>query len=76
MSAVLFGLTSFHAELLDWPLQCCVLRVANAMAGSDAARRYRSAGNGILKVAKMVGCGSGTVQRVKREMADELVEAA
>ena len=28
-----------------------------------------SAGNGILKVAALVGCGSGTVQRVKREVA-------
>ena len=36
---------------------------------------HLNAGNGILKVAKMVGCGSGTVQRVKREMAEELVEA-
>ena len=25
------------------------------------------------KVARMVGCGSGTVQRVKREMAAELI---
>ena len=36
---------------------------------------HLSAGNGILKVARMVGCGSGTVQRVKREMAEDLVEA-
>ena len=42
----------------------------------QAIRTHLMAGNGILKVAKMVGCGSGTVQRVKREMADELVEAA
>ena len=34
---------------------------------------HLKAGNGILKVAKMVGCGSGTVQRVKREMAAELI---
>ena len=33
-------------------------------------------GNGILKVAALVGCGSGTVQRMKREMGDELAEAA
>jgi hypothetical protein len=26
------------------------------------------AGNGILKVAALIGVGSGTVQRVKREM--------
>ena len=37
---------------------------------------YHWGGNGILKVAKMVGCGSGTVQRVKKEMAAELVEGA
>jgi DNA invertase Pin-like site-specific DNA recombinase len=35
----------------------------------DAIRTHLRAGNGILKVAAMVGCGSGTVQRVKREMA-------
>ena len=32
-------------------------------------QQHLSAGNGILKVAAMVGVGSGTVQRVKREMA-------
>ena len=42
----------------------------------NAIRTHLRAGNGILKVAKMVGCGSGTVQRVKRDMAGELVEAA
>ena len=35
----------------------------------DAIRQQLDAGHGILKVAKIVGCGSGTVQRVKREMA-------
>ena len=35
----------------------------------DAIRKHLSAGNGILKVAALVGVGSGTVQRVKREMA-------
>jgi DNA invertase Pin-like site-specific DNA recombinase len=38
----------------------------------DAIRRHLRAGNGILKVARIVGCGSGTVQRVKREMAMEV----
>lgn len=33
-------------------------------------RQHLGAGHGILKVAKIVGVGSGTVQRVKREMAD------
>jgi hypothetical protein len=33
----------------------------------DAIRTHLRAGKGILKVAAMVGCGSGTVQRVKRE---------
>ena len=41
-----------------------------------AIRTHLKAGNGILKVAKMVGCGSGTVQRVKKEMAGQLVEDA
>jgi hypothetical protein len=41
----------------------------------DAIRRHLSAGNGILKVAALVGCGSGTVQRVKREMVGKLVTA-
>jgi DNA invertase Pin-like site-specific DNA recombinase len=35
----------------------------------NAIRTHLSAGNGILKVAAMVGVGSGTVQRVKRELA-------
>jgi hypothetical protein len=34
------------------------------------------AGNGILKVAARVGAGSGTVQRVKREMADVMAKVA
>ena len=42
----------------------------------NAIRTHLRAGNGILKVAAMVGCGSGTVQRVKRELAEELREAA
>jgi DNA invertase Pin-like site-specific DNA recombinase len=41
----------------------------------DAIRRHLSAGNGILKVAALVGCGSGAVQRVKREMVGKLVTA-
>jgi len=39
----------------------------------NAIRAHLEAGNGILKVAALVGCGSGTVQRVKKEMAQELV---
>jgi DNA invertase Pin-like site-specific DNA recombinase len=35
----------------------------------ETIRQQLDAGHGILKVAKMVGVGSGTVQRVKREMA-------
>ena len=42
----------------------------------DAIRSHLSAGNGILKVAALVGVGSGTVQRVKREMLKHLEEAA
>jgi DNA invertase Pin-like site-specific DNA recombinase len=41
-----------------------------------AIREHLSAGNGILKVAALIGCGSGTVQRVKRELAQPLAEAA
>jgi DNA invertase Pin-like site-specific DNA recombinase len=41
----------------------------------DIIRRQLGAGHGILKVAKMVGCGSGTVQRVKREMVATTAEA-
>ena len=35
-----------------------------------AIRQELEAGHGILKVAKLVGVGSGTVQRVKREMVE------
>jgi DNA invertase Pin-like site-specific DNA recombinase len=35
----------------------------------NAIRQHLGAGHGILKVAKIVGCGSGTVQRIKKEMA-------
>jgi DNA invertase Pin-like site-specific DNA recombinase len=33
-----------------------------------AIRKSVAAGNGILKTARLVGCGSGTVQRVRKEM--------
>jgi DNA invertase Pin-like site-specific DNA recombinase len=35
----------------------------------DAIRQQPEAGHGMLKVARIVGRGSGTVRRVKREMA-------
>jgi DNA invertase Pin-like site-specific DNA recombinase len=35
----------------------------------EIIRRQLGAGDGILTVAKMVGCGSGTVQPIKRQMA-------
>jgi hypothetical protein len=38
----------------------------------DAIRTHQRAGNGILKVAAIVGVGSGTVQRVKREMVGQM----
>ena len=47
-----------------------------ALKVENAIRTHLRAGNGILKVAKMVGCGCGTVQRVRREMAEELATAA
>jgi DNA invertase Pin-like site-specific DNA recombinase len=42
----------------------------------DAIRRELGAGHGILKVAKLVGVGSGTVQRVKKEMLVQMAVAA
>ena len=58
--------------------------VARVNAGLDRARREgtvlgrprvggkveeeRAKGTGILKTAKLIGLGSGTVQRIKREM--------
>ncbi len=42
----------------------------------EAIRQELALGHGILKVAKIVGCGSGTVQRVKRETADQSAKAA
>ena len=41
-----------------------------------AIREHLAAGHGILKVAAMAGVGSGTVQRVKREMIGQMKEAA
>ena len=37
---------------------------------------YLRVSRDILKVAAPVGVGSGTVQRVRREMAEQLTEAA
>jgi hypothetical protein len=34
----------------------------------EQARRELAKGTGILTTAKRVGCGSGTVQRIRREM--------
>jgi DNA invertase Pin-like site-specific DNA recombinase len=41
-----------------------------------AIQAHLRAGNGILKTAALVGCGSGTVQRVKKAMAEQVSEAA
>ena len=38
----------------------------------EAIRQQLATGHGILKVAKLVGVGSGTVQRVKKEMSVQL----
>ena len=35
----------------------------------NAIRKHLVAGNGILKTARLVGVGSGTVQRIKAELA-------
>jgi DNA invertase Pin-like site-specific DNA recombinase len=37
----------------------------------QAIREQLARGHGILKVSKLVGAGSGTVQRVRREMAGQ-----
>jgi DNA invertase Pin-like site-specific DNA recombinase len=41
----------------------------------EMIRRQLGAGHGVLKVAKLAGCGSGTVQRVKKGMAATMTEA-
>jgi DNA invertase Pin-like site-specific DNA recombinase len=41
-----------------------------------AIRQQLGAGHGILKVARMLGVGSGTVQRVRREMTGGLAKSA
>ena len=48
-------------------------RLGRPMVAADkdtAVRAALSAGNGILKTAAMVGVGSSTVQRIRREMAE------
>jgi DNA invertase Pin-like site-specific DNA recombinase len=42
----------------------------------EAIRQQLAVGYGILKVAKIVGVGSGTVQRVRREMAVATIPAS
>jgi DNA invertase Pin-like site-specific DNA recombinase len=42
----------------------------------QAIRQQLEAGHGMLKVTKIVGVGSGTVQRVKREMAGATISAS
>jgi DNA invertase Pin-like site-specific DNA recombinase len=42
----------------------------------DAIRQQLGLGHGILKVARIVGVGSGTVQRVKKAMVGQSAEAA
>jgi DNA invertase Pin-like site-specific DNA recombinase len=42
----------------------------------DAIRQQLRSGHGILRVARSLSVGSGTVQRVKREMASQEVETA
>jgi hypothetical protein len=36
-----------------------------------AVRKSLSSGIGILKTAATVGCGSGTVQKIRRKMLEE-----
>jgi hypothetical protein len=42
--------------------------------GGGGHRDAPKAGYGILKIVKVVGCGSGTTQRVKREIAPEFAK--
>jgi hypothetical protein len=46
------------------------------MKVEKAIRARLSAGHGILKMAKFARVGSGTVQRVAREMTGQTAEAA
>jgi hypothetical protein len=55
-------------------LACCRPKVSPKVENS--IRTHLSAGNGILKVAALVGVGSVTVQRVKREMTLICADAA
>jgi hypothetical protein len=50
-----------------WPIHA---RVENAI------RTHLNAGKGIRKVAALVGVGSGTIHRVKREMPEQFQLAA
>jgi DNA invertase Pin-like site-specific DNA recombinase len=45
-------------------------RPAIAIELERKAQRELRKGTGILKVAKMIGLGTGTVHRIKREMAE------
>lgn len=42
----------------------------------EAIRHQLQSGHGILKIASTLGVGSGTVQRVKREMTSQVADAA
>jgi DNA invertase Pin-like site-specific DNA recombinase len=42
----------------------------------EAIQQQLRSGHGILKIASTLGVGSGTVQRVKREMTSQVAEAA
>ena len=62
--------------LCSWSIRLCYKKVPFVSLGpsvrrkvEEAIRQQLGAGHGILKVAKMVGVGSGTVQRVRQEMA-------
>jgi DNA invertase Pin-like site-specific DNA recombinase len=37
----------------------------------ERARKELAKGTGVLKTAKLLGIGTGTIQRIKREMASE-----
>jgi hypothetical protein len=45
-----------------------ILRPRISIKTEDAIRAQLSAGSGVVKVAKLIGVGVGTVQRVRRAM--------
>ena len=69
----------------SWAPACSAIVLVAAAVGyyaltsgliSRASEKSRGAGKGIFKVAREIGVGTGTVQRIKEEMTDPFVGAA